>query len=228
LLRDGTYGELTSRQAAPVERIASSANHLRDLVEQVLDLAKMAAGRLDSHMELIKLRPFVIDVAAEVEPLISEKGLTFGIAVPATLPRISTDPTHLRQIVVNLLGNAIKFTPRGGISVRAALVADGDLAGLALSANKRPLLTTGGAWVALQVSDSGVGIEESYLERVFDEFEQVNAGPRGDSMRRGTGLGLAISRRLARLLDGDITVESTPGKGSTFTVWLPADSPELR
>jgi signal transduction histidine kinase len=78
-------------------------------------------------------------------------------------------------------------------------------------------------WVALQIADSGIGIAPGDLGRIFEEFEQVNAGPRGDSMQRGTGLGLPISRRLARLLGGDITVESELGKGSTFTVWLPAE-----
>ena len=226
LLREGAYGELTPRQIGPVERIESSANHLRELVEQVLDLAKMAAGRLEVHTELIKLRPFVIDVASEVEPLVNERKLVFSIAVPATLPRIATDPTHLRQILVNLLGNAIKFTSGGSITVRASLVSDGDLASFAGSANRRPLLlATGGPWVALQVTDTGTGVAARDLDRIFEEFEQVNAGPRGDSMRRGTGLGLAISRRLARLLGGDITVESVEGRGSVFTVWLPADSP---
>lgn len=226
LLREGAYGELTPRQIGPVERIESSANHLRELVEQVLDLAKMAAGRLEVHTELIKLRPFVIDVASEVESLMNEKSLAFSIAVPATLPRIATDPTHLRQILVNLLGNAIKFTANGGVSLRAALVSDAELASLAVGANRRPLLATGGPWVALSVTDTGSGISAKDLDRIFEEFEQVNAGPRGDSMRRGTGLGLAISRRLARLLGGDVTVESEEGRGSVFTVWLPADSPD--
>lgn len=226
LLREGAYGELTPRQIGPVERIESSANHLRELVEQVLDLAKMAAGRLEVHTELIKLRPFVIDVASEVESLVNEKKLAFSIAVPASLPRIATDPTHLRQILVNLLGNAIKFTADGSIAVRASLVSDGELLAFAAAANQRPLLATGGPWVALHVTDSGTGIAAKDFERIFEEFEQVNAGPRGDSMRRGTGLGLAISRRLARLLNGDITVESAEGRGSVFTVWLPADTPE--
>jgi signal transduction histidine kinase len=226
LLRDGTYGELTPRQVAPMDRIASSANHLRDLVEQVLDLAKMAAGRLEVQTELVKLRPFLIEIAAEVEPLIAEKGIALSIAVPATFPRIATDPTHLRQIIVNLLGNAIKFTSQGGILMRAIVVSDADVATLSALANRRPLLGAGGSWIALQVTDTGVGVEEKDLDRIFEEFEQVNAGPRGDSIRRGTGLGLAISRRLARLLSGDITVESVSGKGSTFTLWLPADSPK--
>lgn len=225
LLREGAYGELTPRQIGPVERIELSANHLRELVEQVLDLSKMAAGRLEVHTELIKPRPFVIDVASEVEPLVNEKKLAFSIAVPATLPRIATDPIHLRRILVNLLGNAIKFTPAGSVVVRASLVSDGELASFAASGSRPPLLATGGPWVALQVMDTGVGIASGDRERIFEEFEQVNAGPRGDSMRRGTGLGLAISRRLARLLDGDITVESVEGRGSVFTVWLPADSP---
>ena len=225
LLRDGAYGELSPRQIGPVERIESSAGHLQVLVEQVLDLAKMAAGRLEVHTELIKLRPFVIDVASEVEPLINEKRLVFSITVPASLPRIATDPMHLRQILINLLGNAIKFTNEGQVAVRAAVVADDDVTRMAASANKRPLLASGGSWVALQVSDTGIGMAEADRDRIFEEFEQVNAGPRGDSVRRGTGLGLAISRRLARVLDGDITVESVLGKGSAFTVWLPADSP---
>jgi len=84
------------------------------------------------------------------------------------------------------------------------------------------------AWIALQVADTGVGIAPADHERIFDEFEQVNAGPRGESMQRGTGLGLAISRRLARLLGGDIAVESQLGKGSTFTVWLPVQPADLQ
>ena len=84
-----------------------------------------------------------------------------------------------------------------------------------------------GVWVALQVVDTGVGIATADLERIFDEFEQVNAGPRGDSMQRGTGLGLPISRRLARLLGGEVGVESTAGQGSTFTIWLPVNPADL-
>ena len=228
LLRDGAYGELSPRQAGPVERIESAAHHLQALVEQVLDLAKMSAGRLEVHLEALKLRPFVIDVATEIEPLVSQKGIAFSISVPAALPLITTDPTHLRQILVNLLGNAIKFTSAGGISLRAQLVNAGDFTLATAEQLPRSLLQPPGSWVALQVGDSGVGIAAEDRERIFQEFEQVNAGPRGNSETRGTGLGLAISRRLARLLEGDITVDSVPGKGSTFTVWLPADHTETR
>src|SRR3982751_5259703 len=122
LLRDGVYGELSPRQAPPVERIAASATHLRHLVDQVLDIAKIAAGRLEVHAETIVLRPFVLNVASELESLVSEKGLAFSITVGASLPRVRTDPTHLRQILINLIGNAVKYTPAGTVSVRARLI----------------------------------------------------------------------------------------------------------
>jgi signal transduction histidine kinase len=225
LLRDGVYGPLNSRQTGPVERIEGSANHLRHLVDQVLDLAKMAAGRLEVHAEPVELRPFVFDVASEVEPLMTEKGLSFSLAIRATLPRVRTDPTHLRQILINLLGNAVKFTNDGGIAVRGKLIRRNHQTA---TANLLPSLSSETVWIALQVADSGVGIADQDRERIFDEFEQVNAGPRGDSMRRGTGLGLSISRRLARLLGGDISVESELGRGSVFTVWLPVDPADIR
>ena len=234
LLKDSVYGELSPRQVPPVDRIAASANHLRGLVDQVLDIAKIAAGRLEVHPELLVLRPFVLNVASELESLVNERGLSFSIAVGASLPRVRTDPAHLRQILVNLIGNAVKYTPSGSVAVRARLVgaaagqgprarrATPDDANLVtLSPDRRRV------WIALQVADTGVGIAPADQVRIFEEFEQVNAGPRGESMQRGTGLGLAISRRLAQLLGGDVRVESQLGKGSTFTVWLPVDPADL-
>lgn len=250
MLRDGVYGDLAPRQGQPVERIAASASHLRHLVDQVLDIAKMAAGRLEVHPEPVVLRPFVLNIVSELESLINEKGLTLSITVGATLPRVRTDPTHLRQIIVNLVGNAVKYTTSGGIAVRARLVGmasppratdfsppaltrhdsprpeeEGSLATITALAARAP--RTDRPWLALQVSDTGIGIAPEDQERIFEEFEQVNAGPRGDSMRRGTGLGLSISRRLARLLGADLTVESELGRGSTFTLWLPVDPADL-
>src|SRR5678816_4152514 len=122
LLREGVYGELSPRQVKPVERIEASANHLRHLVDQILDLAKMAAGRLDVHAETLDVRPFILDVASEVESLVNEKNLNLSLVMGSALPRIRTDPTHLRQILVNLLGNAIKYTDAGTIVVRTRLV----------------------------------------------------------------------------------------------------------
>jgi signal transduction histidine kinase len=233
LLRDGVYGELNARQVAPVDRIAASANHLRHLVDQVLDIAKMAAGRLEVHVEPVDLRLFVLDVASDIESLLTEKGLSLSIAVGASLPRLRTDPAHLRQILVNLLGNAVKYTESGGVAVRARLLnAPGTRDARRYTPESAALLQqmprSAHPWIALQVIDTGIGIAPEDQERIFDEFEQVNAGPRGDSMRRGTGLGLPISRRLARLLGGDVTVESVLGRGSTFTLWLPVHPADVR
>ena len=224
LLREGVYGELTPKQAGPVQRIEASASHLRHLVDQILDLAKIAAGRLEVHSEPIDLRPFILDVASEVEPLVSEKSLYLSLALSSALPRVRTDPTHLRQIVLNLLGNAVKYTHKGTISVRTRMIPASDASIPATVKSVQDVsLTVGRPWVAILVSDTGIGSGKNDQARIFEEFEQINAGPRGDSMNRGTGLGLPISRRLARLLGGDVTVESELGKCSTFTVWLPGE-----
>jgi signal transduction histidine kinase len=228
LLRDGVYGELSPRQVSPVDRIAASATHLRQLVDQVLDIAKLAAGRLEVHTEPVALRTFVLNVASELESLFSERGLQLSITVPATLPRFRTDPTHLRQILVNLLGNAANYTPAGSIAIRARVVGglqprrtQDDAALIAYAPDSsRP-------WGVLQVADTGVGIAPADLERIFDEFEQAGSVPREGTLARGTGLGLPISRRLARLLGGDLTLESQLGKGSVFTIWLPVDAAEV-
>ncbi|MEP6491634.1 MAG: ATP-binding protein [bacterium] len=233
LLKDGVYGDLSPRQVPPVDRIAASATHLRHLVDQVLDIAKIAAGRLEVQSETLVLRPFVLNVASELESLVNERGLSFSIAIGASLPRVRTDPTHLRQILVNLIGNAVKYTPAGSVSVRARLVtpAIGGLGARRHTPDDPALMSrtpdAKRVWVALQVIDTGVGIAPSNQARIFEEFEQVNAGPRGDSMQRGTGLGLAISRRLAQLLGGDIALDSQLGKGSTFTLWLPVHPADL-
>lgn len=226
MLREGAYGDLTPRQAGPVERVEASANHLRELVDDILDLSRLAAVRMDVHAEPVALGAFVLDILAEMEPIVTAKGLKLTIAVSPSLPRIRTDPAHLRQIVVNLLGNAVKYTPSGSITVRARLV---DASGSQSDRDALPqrLPAAHGVWIALAFQDTGVGLAAADLDRIFDEFEQVDAGPRGDSMRRGTGLGLSISRRLAQLLNGDITVESALAVGSVFTLWLPIDPADL-
>jgi len=128
---------------------------------------------------------------------------------------------HLRQIALNLLGNALKFTSTGGIAVRARVIDVANETNGEGVGTLAPTAPHAGTWIALEVADTGVGIARADQARIFEEFEQINAGPRTDSMQRGTGLGLPISRRLARLLGGEITVVSETGKGSTFTVWLP-------
>ena len=228
LLREGVYGDLSPRQVKPVERIEASANHLRHLVDQILDLAKMAAGRLDVHAEYLDVRPFILDVASEVESLLNEKSLSLSLAMGSSLPRIQSDPTHLRQILVNLIGNAVKYTDSGSIVVRTRVFDRTAALGQGLPEIVAAAQENVQSWLAIQVIDSGRGIALADQERVFEEFEQVDAGPRADSPHRGTGLGLAISRRLARLLGGDLLLESEPDKGSTFTLWLPGSEDELR
>src|SRR6476619_6483036 len=224
LLREGVYGELAPRQVKPVERIEASANHLRHLVDQILDLAKMAAGRLEIHTEAIDLRPFVLDVASEIESLVSEKGLSLSLVMGAALQRLRTDPTHLRQILMNLLGNAVKYTNEGRIIIRTRLVDSLPDSG-PIAADRPPYQTN--PWIGIQVIDTGIGIQPADQSRIFEEFEQIDAGPRGHSAERGTGLGLSISRRLAALIGGMVELESEPGRGSTFTLWLPVDPADL-
>src|SRR4029078_2343733 len=156
LLREGVYGELAPRQVKPVERIEASANHLRHFVDQVLDLAKMAAGRLEIHTETIDLRPFVLDVASEIESLVSEKGLSLSLVMGAALPRIRTDPTHLRQILVNLLGNAVKYTNEGSIVIRTKLVDSLRDSGPVPGQDRASYPAT--PWIGIQVIDTGIGI----------------------------------------------------------------------
>jgi signal transduction histidine kinase len=210
LLREGVYGELGPRQMKPVERIEASANHLRHLVDQVLDLAKIAAGRLEIHLENLDLGPFLLDVASEAESLAAEKVLTVSLAIGSTLPKLRTDALQLRQILMNLLGNAIKYTSSGGVIIRTRL-------------GGAKIGTGAVGWVAIEVVDTGIGIDRADQARIFEGFEQGNAVSRGDPALRGTGLGLAISCRLARALGGRIELESVPGEGSTFTLWLPVE-----
>jgi two-component system NtrC family sensor kinase len=221
LLREGAYGTLNARQAGPVERIESSAAYLRRMVDQILDLARIAAGRVELGFESVDLRALAIDVATEMESLITERAINLSLSVSATLPRIQTDPSHLRQILTNLLGNAIKFTaPGGSITIRARQAPGPD------NANREPgRFPESAGWVALQVVDSGRGIAAADLDRIFDEFVQASARGQTADTPHGTGLGLSISRRLARLLGGDITVESELDRGSIFSIWLPVDRP---
>lgn len=223
LLRDGGYGELTGRQISPVERIATSAARLRTLVDEVLDVARIAAGRLEVRMEAVGLDVLLPTVVSEIEPLVAERHLAVRICTADDVPKIRTDPTHLRQILINLLGNAVKYTEAGGIELRTRVEQLGPPPRTLTSTGQHAAARTDDpvGWVAIDVADTGIGIAVGDLERIFDEFEQLGSrGPAGGH-NHGTGLGLAISRRLAMLLGGDVTVESTVGVGSTFTVWLP-------
>ncbi|HET9004067.1 MAG TPA: ATP-binding protein [Gemmatimonadaceae bacterium] len=201
LALDGMYGDLPQPLRASHQRVQAAADHLLSLVNDVLDLSKIEVGRMDLEIEVVDLDSVLDGVATVVEPAAEAKGLRVDVVVARDLPKIETDPRHLRQILLNLVANAIKFTERGSVTVVAKRAGDK---------------------TAISVEDTGIGIASTDLERIFEEFEQVRPSGRGDSMQRGTGLGLAIARKMARLLGGDVTVVSQPGRGSCFTLLLPS------
>ena len=162
-----------------------------------------------------------------MESLVNEKDLVLSLTMGSALPRIRTDPTHLRQILVNLVGNAIKYTEKGSIVVRTRMVSREEAVVLGMPGSLSETDLSGGMLLLVQVTDPGIGIAPADQERIFEEFEQVESGPRTDSVNRGTGLGLAISRRLARLLGGDMSLVSQVGTGSTFSLWLPINDYDL-
>jgi PAS domain S-box-containing protein len=180
-----------------VQRIARASHHLLSVIDEILTFSRIEAGRETVETEPVEIAELVEEVSAVVEPLAAEKGLRFVAAAPPADP-VSTDPRKLRQILINLLGNAVKFTERGEV---------------ALEVEHRP------AEVVFRVRDTGAGIAPEDRERIFEPFQQFDPGRTRQA--QGSGLGLAVSRRLARLLGGDVTVESEVGRGSTFLVRLP-------
>ena len=202
LLLDGLDGELTEQQAADIGQIARSADQLLNLINDVLDLSKIEAGRLDLSIEPIDIGSIAKQVADTLAPQASVKGIKLTIDIASSMKDIEADPVRIRQILLNLVSNAVKFTEAGAVTV----------VGKAMP----------GA-IEISVRDTGIGIGAEALSYIFDEFRQAD----GSTTRRfgGTGLGLAIARKLARLHDGDITVVSDIGHGSCFTLRLPNGAP---
>ncbi|HEX6745928.1 MAG TPA: ATP-binding protein [Longimicrobium sp.] len=198
LLMGGMYDALTAPQREAVERAQSSARHLLDLINDLLDLSKLEAGRLDTRREEVEVAELVESVAAELTPLAAEYGSRLDLELRARPAPVIGDGLRIRQILMNLLSNAIKFGQGRPIEVRCG--ADG-----------------GG--VAVEVTDHGTGIAPDDLPRIWEDFVQLG---NGDGSSPGTGLGLPIARRLAELLGGSIEVTSAPGAGSTFRFCLPS------
>ncbi|HEV7839079.1 MAG TPA: CHASE3 domain-containing protein [Gemmatimonadaceae bacterium] len=203
LLKEGIDGTLNQSQLAQLSRIRASADHLLTLIDEILTFSRVEAGKEVMRWDDAELRPLVEEALTMVRPLAEQKGLTLRADVPDGV--IRTDGGKLRQILVNLLSNAVKFTESGEITV-----------GVRRGENR----------IEFYVTDTGIGIAEENLQRIFEPFWQVEQS----STRRagGTGLGLTVSRSLARMLGGDVRVESTPGEGSTFILTLPAQTPESR
>jgi signal transduction histidine kinase/HAMP domain-containing protein/CheY-like chemotaxis protein len=212
LLANNAEHNLTVKQVEYANVIHSSGADLLQLINDILDLSRVEAGKVELHPERFLLRALVDDLLAVFRPLTTEKGLEFVAEPPApSVPaELFTDRQRLRQILHNLMSNAVKFTDRGQVELKIAAAGP--------PGSAEPVL-------AFSVTDTGVGISEQNLEVIFGAFQQGD----GTTSRRygGTGLGLAICRELATQLGGRITAESVPGEGSTFTLYLPAAIPAL-
>ena len=204
LALSGLYGDVGPDLRTAHDRIRAAADHLLRVVNDVLDLSKIEVGHMEVDLGVVMLEPLLVDVVSIIEPVAEAKDVRIDLVVARDVPEIITDSRHVRQILLNLTTNAIKFTDHGSITI-VARRGEGE----------------GEGTVSIGIEDTGIGIAPQDLTRIFDEFEQVRPSGRGDSIERGTGLGLAVSRKLARLLGGDVRVESHLGSGSRFTVILP-------
>lgn len=197
-LLDGVDGGLNDEQRADVRHVHQSANGLLGIVNRTLDFARLDAGSVTLRPGPVQIWPVVEEVVAALQPMAAARGLDLDRAVPPNLPPVEADEESLRQVLVNLVVNAVKFTETGRVAIRAEEAEDR---------------------VTIAVSDTGIGIAREAHELVFEPFRQLNPGTvHGNG---GTGLGLAICERLVRLMDGRIWVESEAGAGSTFSVSLP-------
>ena len=201
LMLDRIYGDLTPKQVDGLTRIQASSQHLLALINDILDLAKIEAGKMPVHLEPTPLQPLIAEVNAQVELQIRRKGLEFVCEIADDVPVLYTDRTKLKQIVLNLLSNAVKFTHAGSVALSASM---------------------DGAGVSITVRDTGIGIAPDHVDVIFEEFRQVDQSRTREY--GGTGLGLSITRKLIALLGGQITVESEVGVGTAFTVTLPVRS----
>ena len=199
LLRDGTFGSCSSEAMPVFDKLTSNATYLLELVEEFLDLSKLEAGAMAVRCEPVQLVPFLRELGEWFALLVRAKPIRFVVDVPEGLPAAIAEGAKLRVIVQNLLQNAAKFTGEGEIRLSAAALDD--------------------ARIVIRVGDTGPGIASEHHEAIFDIFHQLRPH---DGQTKGVGLGLALARRFARMMGGDITVESATGKGSIFTVVVPA------
>ncbi len=214
LLAENPDGNLSSKQVEFAMTIHDAGSDLLRLINDILDLSKVEAGKMDVHPSEIPLASLVEYLDATFRPMAAEKGLTFEVDTAASLPQmIYSDEQRLQQVLRNLLSNAVKFTAQGGVRLRAAPAEDITFTG--------PLRDEAEV-IAFSVSDTGIGISEEKQHLIFEAFQQAD----GTTSRRygGTGLGLSISKDIARLLGGQIKATSRLGHGSTFTLYLPARS----
>ena len=212
-------GTLSDDQRRSVTRIDASARHLLGLVNEILDLAKVEGGRLSLNRGICKPRATVSAALDLIRPLAARRNISVAADGSADDDvAYEGDGDRVRQILINLLNNGLKFTdPEGAVTVTWGVSSEPD---------DEARLTGRGPWCYLRVTDTGIGIPPEKLGAIFDPFVQVEGGH--TRSKEGSGLGLTISRRLARLMRGDLSVRSQPGKGAAFTLWLPDASAELK
>ena len=201
LMLDRIYGDLTPRQEEGLNRIQGAAQHLLALINDILDLAKIEAGRMPLHLDDVRLADIMTEISQQIEPLVKKKKLAFNVEMPQGELVLHTDRTKVKQILLNLLSNAVKFTHHGGITV-------------SISRDEADL--------RFDVTDTGIGIRADDLGSIWEDFRQVDQSRTREF--GGTGLGLSITRKLVDALGGHVFAESVFGKGSTFTVVLPIRS----
>jgi signal transduction histidine kinase len=194
--------EAAKQDLEPLDRVLGAGRHLLALINDILDLSKIEAGRMELHLETFSLVPLIEDVAKTIEPMAAKNGNRVIIDCPADLGTIHADQTRFRQSLLNLASNANKFTEKGTVTITAQ------------SQRK-----DGHDWITIAVTDTGIGMTPEQMGKLFQEFSQASSSTA--SKYGGTGLGLAISKRFCQMMGGDITVESEPSRGSTFTIRLP-------
>ena len=194
--------EALKQDTEPLDRVLGAARHLLALINDILDLSKIEAGRMELHLETFSLVPVIKDVSKTIEPMATKNGNRLVIDCPASLGTIHADQTRFRQSLLNLASNANKFTEKGTITIAAHQEQE-----------------NGRDWITVAVADTGIGMTPDQMGKLFQEFSQASSTTA--SKYGGTGLGLAISRRFCQMMGGDITVKSEPGRGSTFTIRLP-------
>jgi signal transduction histidine kinase len=207
LMRERIYGELTRQQDEALAKVYQTSQHLLELINDILDLSKIEAGKMPVHVEPLSVADLLAELAETVSPMLRDKGLTYRTDLADTLPIVSTDRTKLKQVLLNLLSNAIKFTPSGSITV-VALPGQGP---------------SGVPYVHISVTDTGIGIPPEHLETIFDDFRQLDQSRTREY--GGTGLGLSITRKLIDILGGRVDVSSVHGEGTTFSIVLPSLEP---
>jgi signal transduction histidine kinase len=201
LLYDNKLGHLSGDQIEVIGDILTSARHLLQLINDILDLSKVEAGRMEFRPEHIRIQALAFEVRDLIRPLAEKKSLAMSVDVPGDLIA-NLDPGRFKQVLFNYLSNAVKFTPAGGgITLRVARERE--------------------SWFRLEVEDTGIGIAPEEISRLFQEFAQL---PNSRKLDQGTGLGLALTRHIVEAQGGSVGVRSEPGRGSVFSAILPLDS----